>query len=405
MTVAGPRPTHLLRGGRGSDDVPVDIRIGDGVIVETGALVARGDEPVTDLGGRLVLPAFADPHVHLDKAFTGGRATNRGGDLAGAMDSYAAVAASGSPADIYSRARHALRLLVAAGATAVRCQTGCGPLSGVAAVEALARLRSEVGAYVDVQIVAHAAVPPGGPHEHRALLVRALDAGADHLGGNPFLEEEPQRAFETCLDVAADRGCELDLHVDESPTSLTLPYVIAGARDSGVRVVAAHCVSLGGLPEPHSRQIAAEAAEAGVAVVTLPMTNLYLQGRTAAADSPRGLTAITALRTAGVTVAAGTDNIQDPFNPVGRCDPLEIASLLVTAGHQPVDVAVAMIGPEARRVLGLPVGGLTVGAPADLVALPAHSLGDMVARAPVDRLVWRRGELVARTATTVDAPF
>lgn len=405
MTDTPDRPTELLRGGRDPNGVAVDIRVRDGVVVETGDLTPRPAEPTTDLAGRLLLPAFAEPHVHLDKAFTGDRASNRAGDLPGAMDSYAALAAAGSPSDIYSRARDALRLFVAAGATAVRCQTGCGPLSGVIAVEALARLRRDVAEYVDLQIVAHAAAPPGGAREHRALLHRALDAGADHLGGNPCLEPDPRQAFETCLAVAAERGCALDLHVDESPTSLTLDLVIAGARASGVPIVAAHCVSLSRLPVRQAQQIAADAAEAGVAVVTLPMTNLFLQGRTSTTDRPRGLTAISLLRTAGVTVAAGSDNVQDVFNPVGRCDPLEIASLLVTAGHQPLDEAAAMIGPRARRVLGLPCQGVQVGAPADLVALSAADVADAVARAPADRLVWRRGRLVARTTTTVEAPF
>ena len=51
--------------------------------------------------------------------------------------------------------------------------------------------------------------------------------------------------------------------------------------------------------------------------------------------TPRGLTAVRALLDAGVRLGAGADNVRDPFNPVGRADAFETASLLVTVGHLP----------------------------------------------------------------------
>ncbi len=67
--------------------------------------------------------------------------------------------------------------------------------------------------------------------------------------------------------------------------------------------------------------------------MTLPQTNLYLQARDVPVAPPRGLTAIRPLLDAGATVAAGADNLQDPFNLVGRADPMETAALMVMAGH------------------------------------------------------------------------
>jgi cytosine deaminase len=315
------------------------------------------------------------------------------------MDGYSSVFADLRPGDIRARALSALRRFVAAGTTVVRCQTGCGPLSGVTAVEVLAALRDDVAGVVRLEVVAHAAVPEGGAAAHRALLRRAVDAGADLIGGNPCIEADPAQALATCFEVAAERGCGVDLHVDEStdPSVLTLPEVARHAREHEVPVTAAHCVSLGSLPAGRAREVAGQVATAGVGVVALPSTNLYLQGRSGARHGVRGLTAIDVLRTAGVTVAAGSDNVQDPFNPMGRCDPLETASLLVTAGHQPVSVAAAMVGPRARALLGLPPAGPVPGAVADLVALRADGPGDAVARAPNDRIVWRHGRVVART--------
>ena len=67
---------------------------------------------------------------------------------------------------------------------------------------------------------------------------------------------------------------------------------------------------------------------------------------------PRGLTAIRPLLDAGATVAAGADNLQDPFNLVGRADPMETAALMVMAGHLlPAEayVAVERVQPRPAR--------------------------------------------------------
>ena len=84
----------------------------------------------------------------------------------------------------------------------------------------------------------------------------------------------------------------------------------------------------------------------------LPQTNLFLQGRDHPAATPRGLTAVAALQEAGVLVAAGADNVQDPFNLVGRSDPLETAALMVMAGHQLPDTAFDMVSNNAAAPSG-----------------------------------------------------
>ncbi len=425
-TDGGCGPTELLRNATGADGRRLDVRVGGGIVQEAGELAPRPGESTVDLAGWLLLGAFAEPHVHLDKAFTAdrayrdtaGRACNRTGDLAGAMAGYSAVAAALRSADtatrdaarseLRDRAMRALRAFLAAGTTLVRAHTGCGPLSGVAAIEVLAGIRDAVAGTVDLQIVAHAAVPGdpvrGDSRAHRALLRDAVAAGADVIGGNPGIEADPADALAACFEVAADLNRPVDLHVDESadPAMLALPAVAGHAAGHGRPVTAAHCASLGSLPPGEAAAIAELVAAARVDVVTLPATNLYLQGRPGPWHGRRGLTAIDALRLAGVRVAAGADNIRDVFHPLGRCDPLEVAALLVTAGHQTIDDALDMVGSRARAVLGAPPAGPVPGAVADLVALRVDGLSDAVARAPADRLVWRRGRLVARTGTRVE---
>ncbi|PNG22754.1 amidohydrolase family protein [Streptomyces cahuitamycinicus] len=112
---------------------------------------------------------------------------------------------------------------------------------------------------------------------------------------------------------------------------------------------------------------------------------------------PRGLTAIASLRAAGVTVAGGGDNARDPFNPLGRFDPMETASLLVLAGHLSPRSAYDAVSGAARTVMGLARTPIEPGAPAELMAVRADTLADAMADARADRVVIHQGRLVCRT--------
>jgi cytosine deaminase len=83
-------------------------------------------------------------------------------------------------------------------------------------------------------------------------------------------------------------------------------------------------------------------------------------------------------------VAAGADNLQDPFNPVGRGDALETAGLMITVGHLLPEEAMATVTTEARHVLGLPTTGEI-----DRVAIKAGSIREAIAFAPPHRVVIR----------------
>ena len=107
---------------------------------------------------------------------------------------------------------------------------------------------------------------------------------------------------------------------------------------------------------------------------------------------PRGLTAIAALRAAGANVAAGADNLQDPFNPVGRACPFETAGLMIMAAHDLPEQAWRSVSEAPARALGRRAA-IEVGAPADLLAVRAATLREAIAFGPSDRLVWRTGVL------------
>ncbi len=101
-------------------------------------------------------------------------------------------------------------------------------------------------------------------------------------------------------------------------------------------------------------------------------------------------------------VGAGADNVRDPFNPVGRSDALETASLLVTAGHLTLTEAYAAVSDGARSVMSLPKAGVVEGAAAELLAVRGGNLSDVVANASADRYVIHAGSLVAQSSVTYE---
>ena len=407
-----------LRSAALADGRVVDIRLDPvaGTIAEVSTarrLEPRNvDRPSTgagdiDLDGYLVLPAPVEPHAHLDKALTADRIPNPKGDLLGAIQAWIANLGTLNVDEIAERAKRAAIELVMSGTTAIRTHVNVDPGLGTDAVEALIRVRDDLAAFCDIQIVALCGTPltADAGREYRAIFRDALLTDRHvFVGGCPHLDPSPLEASNICFEMAMQFGRPIDLHTDETldPAHLELRYLAQRVRESGfdLGASASHCVSLAMQPETVQREVSSEVAAAGVAVITLPQTNLFLQGRDHHVATPRGLTAIRPLLEAGVVVGAGADNVRDPFNSMGRSDPLETASLLVMAGHLLPHEAYTAVSDHARRAMGLPVVRIEVGSPAELIAVRGSNIADAIARADQDRYVWHRGRLVASVAVT-----
>ncbi len=395
--------TTWLGNGRLPDGRVVDIAVANGSISEVVAHDPAADRPGTDLLGWLVLPAMGEPHAHLDKALTAEMVPNPKGDLLGAIDAWIAAAAAGkiTHEGIVERAASAMELLLVHGVTAVRTHVNVLDTIGAAAVIAVREAADRFADLLDVQIVALCGSPLTGPEgaPTRAALAAAIEAGVDFVGGCPHLDPDGTGLIRTVIDAATEAELGIDLHVDEllDPTVLTLRDYARQVMDRGFEglTAAGHCVTLGMQAPQVQAEVAREVAEAGIAVFPLPQTNLFLQGRDDPTATPRGLTAVRALQDAGAVVAAGADNVQDPFNLVGRSDPLETAALMVMAGHQMPDTAYEMVSNNVRRAIGLPEVRLRPGDPADLVVVDAPSIRGAIADAPMSRRVFKGGVLVA----------
>lgn len=382
----------------------VEVAFSAGRIKSVSASGAERPE-VESLDGRLLLPAMAEPHAHLDKALTADLIANPAGNLLGAIEAVHAAWPAVSAEEIVNRATTAARKLVAAGATAIRTHADVGEHTGLKSIEALACVKAMLTGVCDIEIVAlaHPLTGPGST-SIRVLLERAMAAGADLVGGAPHLDSDPAGSISFALGLAKESGVGVDLHLDEvlDSTVENLPELARRVVELGLegRVTASHCVSHGLQTAARQREVARMLATAGVSVVTNPRTNLYLQGRGVEQAPARGLAGVRAMIEQGVTVAAGADNLQDPFYVIGRSDPLETAALLVSAAHLAVDEAWALISTNARRLMARESVTVSPGSPAELVAIRAASVREAIADQTEDRVVIHRGRVVART--TVD---
>ncbi|MCM3501188.1 amidohydrolase family protein [Microbacterium sp. P26] len=400
MSAAPPVSIAALRGVRLTSGALVDIALdGDEVlaVVPAGSPLPDTDGEVLDLGGYLVTAAGAEPHAHLDKSQSWDAIQPAFGDLERAIESWHAFAMTLDEDDTLRRARSTALRMLASGITSVRTHVdllrGDDALTGV---RALVRLREELDGLMDIELVAL-----GGPNIPDAVFEAALDAGVDLVGGAPHLADDPIADLERLIALARRRDVGLDLHTDESlagaDTLAAYARLVAGWNRPRT---AGHCVRLSMMPATDLTPLADEVRAADIGVIALPITNLYLQGWEVDHAVPRGIAPIGRLKAAGVRVAAGADNVRDPFNPVGRCDHLETASLLVAAGHLAPADALDAVTIGARDVMNLPFAGPVAGARADLVAVRAASIGDAVAFADADRVVIHRGRLVSRTTVT-----
>jgi cytosine deaminase len=392
-----PTPVSRITGVSLVDGRVADVTIEDGIVTAVEDATSAGD---LHLPGWLLLSAATEPHAHLDKAFSWPHVDQVYGDLRAAIDNWLAYAETMSGEDVYRRARFALGEYLAHGITTIRTHVdilpGADPLRGV---EALLRLREETRGLVDLQIVLLTRQDSPEP-----VILEAVGSGVDLLGGAPHLWDDPAADTGRLLDLAERLGVPVDLHTDEQTGAdvLSIRELCRQVRARGLqqRVTASHCVSLGSLEPELLAEIIGEVRAAGLGVVSLPITNLYLQGRDHLSLRPRGIPALRALLDAGIDIAAGGDNIRDPFNPMGRADPFETTSLLITAGHLDAASALAAVTSGGRTVLGLPPSGPVRGASANLVAVRASSLADALAGPGDARIVVHNGRLVSRT--TVD---
>ncbi len=379
---------------------PTDLAIAGGRIVAVGHASEPAGETI-DAGGRLVTPGLVEAHMHLDKAFLTERIAGTAETAAEAIR-LTGVAKRGFTADdIAARARRVLDLAVVAGTTAMRAHVEVDPIVGLMGLEVMRELKREYAPAVDLQLCAFAqeGILQAPPTE--TLLRRALETGADLIGGCPYNDTDPRAHIEIVLALAAEFGVDADFHVDfsDEPEHLHVREIVRQTIGAGWqgRVAVGHLTELAALPGPEQATLIAELAAARIGVISLPLTDLYLMGRRDEGNVRRGLTPIRRLLEAGVPVALASNNVRNPFTPIGTADLAHLTFVGAVAAHmgtrELMRELVAAITTYPARILDLRDYGCAAGCRADLVVWECERVEEIVMALPPRRLVVKAGRV------------
>ena len=390
---------QLIRNARLPDGRdPVDIGVVDGRIAAIAPNLPRDGE-AHDAGGRLVCAGLIETHIHLDKSGIMGRCTCMRGTLQEAVEQVALAKRSFTEEDVYDRARRTLERAILHGTTRMRTHVEVDPRIGLTSVRALQQLQRDYAWAIDLELCAF---PQEGLTDDpgcEEVLVAALEAGCDLVGGAPYIDRDSHAQIARIFALAQRYDLDIDFHLDFSldPASLDAEEVcrLADAAGWGGRVAIGHATKLSSLPPERFDAVARRLAGSGVAVTALPATDLFLMGREHSENVPRGVAPAHRLLAHGVTCSLSTNNVLNPFTPYGDCSLLRIANLFANVAQigsaDGLASCFGMITDQPARLMRLTDYGITVGAAADLVVLDCESAAQAVAKLAPALCGWKRG--------------
>ncbi|MEZ5666869.1 MAG: cytosine deaminase [Alphaproteobacteria bacterium] len=386
--------------------IAVDLDIADGRVAAV-APAGRTEGPATavDLDGGQVWPGFVDLHTHLDKGHIWPRTRNPDGTFESALLHVGRDrAAHWRAEDVAARMDFALECAYAHGTTAVRTHLDSIPPQQRISWPVFDAVRRRWAGRIDLQAVTIVGIDAFRDAAFGTDLADLVARTGGLLGAVTYPLPDIADLVDRVFALAQDRGLDLDFHVDEhgdpGPGTLKLIADTRLRRDFAGTVTCGHCCSLSVQPDAVAAAAIARAAEAELAVVSLPMCNMYLQDRTGGRTPRwRGVTLVHELAAAGVPVALASDNTRDPFHAGGDLDMVEVFAQGVRIGHldHPFGDWAAAVARTPADVMGLGSRGrIRAGAPADLVLFRARSMNELIARPQVDRVVLRGGRPIAR---------
>ncbi len=363
---------------------------------------------VLDAQGGLALPAFVEPHIHLDTTQTAGQpAWNQSGTLFEGIERWAERKALLTHEDVKQRAWQTLKWQIANGVQYVRTHVDVSDPT-LTALRAMLEVKREVEPWVTLQIVAF---PQEGILSYpngEALLEEALRLGADVVGAIPHFEftreygvESLHKAFALAqkYDRLVDVHCdEID---DEQSRFVETVAALALKLEMGAKVTASHTTAMHSYNGAYASRLFRLLKMSGINFVANPLVNIHLQGRFDSYPKRRGVTRVKEMLEAEINVCFGHDDVFDPWYPLGTANMLQVLHMGLHVcqlmGYGQIDDGLKLITSHSACTLNLSDYGLAAGNSANLVILPAESGFDAVRRQTPVRYSIRQGAVIAET--------
>ncbi|CCV07593.1 Amidohydrolase 3 [Mesorhizobium metallidurans STM 2683] len=384
-----------------------DMSVADGKISSIAAH-GRPKAPVgaIDLGGRIVMPCFVDCHTHIDKGHIWPRKPNPDGTFMGALNATGADrAARWSAEDVARRMDFSLRSAYAHGTKALRTH-----LDSVAPQEEISwpvfeTMREIWHGRIELQAACLLGIEGVRDRKWFEGLAKRVAAAKGVLGVVTYMVPDLEELLDHVFAQAIKHGLDLDFHADETDavSAISLKKIAEAALWNGFEgnILVGHCCSLARQPDLDVLDTLDKVAKAGLAVVSLPMCNLYLQDRRADQTTPRwrGVTLLHEMKARGIPVAIASDNTRDPFYAYGDLDMLEVYRMATRILHfdHPVGDWPKAVTETPAKVMRLDgFGTLAAGGVADFVVFKGRSWTELLSRPESDRIVVRVGRAIER---------
>jgi cytosine deaminase len=387
----------------------VDIAIAKDRIASVGPKAAATGRAEIDAAGSLVLPGLFNLHLHADKSLLGEvMRPNVSGTLPEAIEITNEFKRQYDPAEVAVRAQRVLEAGVKNGTTFFRLFADVGTIGGLRAAQGLLIAREKFSRCCDVQVVAFPqegiARDPGAAE----LLEEAMKQGCDVVGGLPWYEYTDADArdhIDVCFEIAKRHDRDIHMLVDDTDdaNSRSLEYLAVKTMREGFqgRVAASHCGAMAAYNDVYAAKIVDMVATAGITISCNAHINLVCSARLDREPRRRGIARVKELLGRGANVVTSQDDVNDPYYPFGKPDPLECVAMIahvaqLTLPHE-LEQAMDMVTVNAAKAARVRDYGIAAGMRADLVVVGAPSVHEAIRLQPLRRHVIKDGREVARS--------
>lgn len=342
----------------------------------------------------LMLPAFRDQHIHLDKTFYGGQwqaVRKRKGGIKGMI----ALEQKLLPELLKTSTQHAeklIELLQSKGSSFARSHVNIEPTSKLDSLKNLQQALANKKEGFSAELVAF---PQHGLFytDSTRWMKEAAKMDIDFIGGvDPYtIDGSIERSVDFMVQLALDHQKGIDMHLHESGDSglQTVEYLIKKVNENPAlkgKTYLSHCFVLAKLEQPKLEQVAEALSNAQIGIVsTIPFGGLVMP--------------IPTLYKYGVNIQTGNDSIIDHWNTWGSGSVLQKANLMAQLyGYSTEFQLSRSLKLATNNILPLDDSGKQqwpkVGDAADLVFVDASCSAEAVSRISSVSSLIHHGHLV-----------
>lgn len=402
-----------LRGKQGLHSIECENGRFVSIIEQDGLVIPL--ESSLDAKMNLLSAPFVEPHIHLDAVFTVGEPNwNLSGTLFEGIERWAERKPMLTSEDVQRRVLKAVQLLVENGVQHIRTHVDITDPELVA-LKAIVALKEKLSAYIDLQIVAFPQEGILSFPNGKQLMEKALEQGADVIGGIPHFEYTREYGVESMrwiIDLAEKHGKLVDVHCDEidDGASRFLEVLATAALEKGIgeRVTASHTSAMHSYNNAYCSKLFRLLKKSKINFIALPTENMHLQGRFDGYPKIRGITRVKEIKDAGMNICFGQDSIQDPWYTLGNGKLLRVLDSGVHSchmmGYEDLETALDLITDNGAKTLNISENyGIEVGKPANFIILEGSNDVEVIQKQGDVLYSVREGEiLISRQPATLN---